>query len=231
MNSVQFESCFKSIAKSDLFSNIPLSSIAELLNISTLENWQKKTCFISKDAIHNKFHILISGKIKAYNYDFRNDRRFTLFLLKENDLFDVFSLVNKMEHNIHYEALKDSLVLSIPVFKMKQWAHKNPAIHTALTGYVLNRILVLENFINDVVIEDTFTRLTKLFIKYIDKPTKKFTMINDLSHDELAQLIGTTRAVLNRHIQVFKDNGIIEVSKNSTQLKDYNKLLNMANNL
>lgn len=231
MNSVQFESCFKSITKSDLFSNIPPSSIVELLNNSTLENWQKKTCFISKDVIHNKFHILISGKIKAYNYDFRNDRRFTLFLLKENDLFDVFSLENKMEHNIHYEALKDSLVLSIPVFKMKQWAQKNPAIHTALTQYVLNRILVLENFINDVVIEDTFTRLTKLFIKYIDKPTKKFTMINDLSHDELAQLIGTTRAVLNRHIQVFKDNGIIEVSRNSTQLKDYSKLLNMANNL
>ncbi|NNC50760.1 MAG: Crp/Fnr family transcriptional regulator [Flaviramulus sp.] len=229
MNSVQFESCFKSILKSDFFSDIPTRSINELLNNSALENWPKKTCFISNDNIQNKFHVLISGQIKAYNYDFKNDRRFTLFLLKENDLFDVFSLYKKIEHNIHYEALKDSLILSIPVYKMKQWVLKNPSINTGLMAYTLNRILVLENFINDVVLENTFTRLTKLFLKYLDKSTKKFTMINDLSHDELAQLIGTTRAVLNRHIQVFKDEGIIEVGRNSTQLKDYNKLLSMAN--
>jgi len=230
MNSVQFHSCFKSISKSDFFCDLPTSSINEFLNNGALEKWSKKTCFIYNDKILTKFHFLISGKIKAYNYDSKNDRRFTLFLLKDNDIFDVFPLFKKIQHDIHFEALQDSVVLSIPIYKMKQWILKNPSINNVLMNYTLNRILILENFINDVVLEDTFTRLTKLFLKHLNKSTKKFEMINDLSHDELAQLIGTTRAVLNRHIQVFKDKGIIEVGRNKTKLKDYNKLLCMANN-
>ena len=230
MNSVQFHSCFKSISKSAFFCDTPASSINELLNNSALETWHKKTCLVNNHQTLNKFHILISGKIKAYNYDSYNDRRFTLFLLKENDIFDVFSLYKKIKHDIHYEVLTDAVILSIPIYKMDQWIRKNPIINHVLMSYTLNRILDLENYINDVVLEDTFTRLTKLFLKHLNRTTKKFEMINDLSHDELAQLIGTTRAVLNRHIQTFKEKGIIEVGRNKTELKDYNKLLRMANN-
>jgi CRP/FNR family transcriptional regulator len=215
---------------SGFFCHTPASSINELLKNSALETWHKKTCLISNNQTLNKFHILISGKIKAYNYDAKNDRRLTLFLLKENDIFDVFSLYKKIRHDIHYEVLTDSVILSIPIFKMDQWIRKNPSMNHVLMSYTLNRILDLENYINDVVLEDTFTRLTKLFLKHLNRTTKKFEMINDLSHDELAQLIGTTRAVLNRHIQIFKDKGIIKVGRNKTELKDYNKLLRMANN-
>ena len=231
MNSVQFQNCLKCISVSDFFRDIPTSSINELINISALEKWSKKTCFINNYHIYNKFHVLISGKIKGYNYDSKNDRRFTLFLLKENDIFDVFSLFQKDKHDIHYEVLEDSIILSIPIYKMKQWILKNPSINNALMRLTLNRILILENYINDVVLEDTHTRLTKLFLRHLNKSTKKFETINNLSHDELAQLIGTTRAVLNRHIQTFKDQGIIEVSRNRTQLKDYDKLLRLENKL
>jgi CRP/FNR family transcriptional regulator len=112
---------------------------------------------------------------------------------------------------------------------MKQWIAKNPAMHGVFARIALDRILILENYINDVVFEDTFSRLAKLFVKHINKSTKKLEVINDLSHKELAQLIGTTRAVLNREIQKFKEEGIIEVSRNKTQIKDYQKLLSLAN--
>ena len=214
---------------SDFFRDIPTSSINELLNNSALENWSIKTCFNSNNKIVNKFHFLISGQIKVYNYDSKNDRRYTLCLLKENDVFDVFSLFNKDKHEIYYEVLKDSIILSIPIYKMKQWILKNPPINNVLIRYTLKRILILENYINDVVLEDTYTRLTKLFLNHLNKSTKKFEIINNLSHDELAQLIGTTRAVLNRHIQKFKEEGIIEVSRNRTVLIDYDKLLSMEN--
>ena len=231
MNSIQFDNCFKNLTTSVFFREIPANSINELLSNSALEKWPKKTCFLSNDKTFNKFHVLISGKIKGYNYDSKNDRSYTLFLLKENDIFDVFSLYKKNKHYIHYEVLNDSIILSIPIYKMKQWILKNPSINNGLMRITLNRILTLENYINDVVLEDTLTRLTKLFLKHSNKSTKQFEMINDLSHDELAQLIGTTRAVLNRHIQKFKEEGIIEVNRNQTILKNYDKLLSMANKL
>ena len=83
----------------------------------------------------------------------------------------------------------------------------------------------MEEFATDISLEDTSTRLAKLLIKHLNSKTCKIQLINDLSHNELAQLIGTTRAVINRHLQEFKKEGILKIERKSLEVTNLPLLL------
>lgn len=217
---------FKSICNNSLFKDVSLDSIDKLLEIAKPKIWPSKTSIIDINKSLYTFHIIIKGKIKAYNFDQKNNRQLTLFILSDNAVFDVCALINGCVHNIYYETLERTEVLAIPVFKMKKWMAENPKIINSLFGYIIDRIQVLEEFVINVGLEDTPTRLAKLLVKNLNPDSNRIELINDLSHRDIAQLIGTTRAVVNRHIQEFKKEGILKVERKSIEIIDLQLLFN-----
>ena len=89
----------------------------------------------------------------------------------------------------------------------------------------------LEEFVIDISLEDTPTRLANLLIKNMNTTSNKIELIDNLSHRELAQLIGTTRAVVNRHIQDFKNDGILKVERKYIEILNVKELLNKTNRI
>lgn len=68
---------------------------------------------------------------------------------------------------------------------------------------------------------------SKLIAKNIEKQGDKQTLklINNLSHEELASLIGTVRKLLNRNLQSLKKQGLIDVKRKEIFIKDSQNLL------
>ncbi len=204
---------YESLIESDLFKHVTHNSLNQLLEISAAQNWPKKTCILDTSHTLYTFHILITGKIKVYHFDSSNDRLLTLFLLQDNDVFDIFSLMGCGTHKVYYEALEKSEVLCIQVPKMKEWMKENPLVHKSFLAYTARKMNILERYIINVALEDIPTRLARLLYNNMDESSSQYNSICGLSHVELGALIGTTRAVVNRHIQNFKEEGILEVSR------------------
>lgn len=217
---------FLKLRKSSLFDKLPIPSILKLFDIGYIEQWPKKTCHFGDKNLH-KFHIILSGKIKVYNYNPENDRYFTLYILKANDMFDVLTLINGYTHNIYYESLNYSEVLCIPLPKMKVWLTQNPIFVKSILEFTLHKMNYLEEYVKEIIIDDTPTRFAKLLLKYHNKLTNKLEVINNLPHDELANLIGTTRAVLNRHIRTLKLSGVIRTNRKNIEICDMDKLIKL----
>ena len=72
---------------------------------------------------------------------------------------------------------------------------------------------------------DTWSRLVKLILRNFNKHTDELTLINNLSHDNLAKMIRSVRNVVNRHIQDLKNRKIVNVKRKSLEIKDIQKLL------
>lgn len=85
----------------------------------------------------------------------------------------------------------------------------------------------LEELATDVSIHDTLSRLARLILRHTnpDRP-QKLQFIHDFSHEELAKMIGSVRAVVNRHMQGLKKEGIVETGRNHLAVKDMHRLLN-----
>lgn len=224
LNSEEYEISKLIIKQNNIFSRLNEKKLDELLSIFKFEKWEKNTEIIGPNS-PKKFYIILSGKVKAYYVNLENNRELTIFLLSTHDIFDVISLLDKKERTINYTSLDNTVMLSAPINTVRMWVEKHPEINKTLLPYLGERMSFLEENLRDTVISDIPTRLAKLILRNIDNDLPEMNLINDLSHTELAKIIGSTRAVINRHLQEFKKNGLIDVQRKKITVLDVNKLL------
>lgn len=217
---------FETLIKNPLFKEVSPSSIQELLQLTNTRTCDHRTCVLDTRDVSHHFYIIIRGKIKVYVFDIKSDRQLTLTLLTPNDVFSVMSLFGGLKRKVYYETLDKTELLSIPLPEMKKWLMKNHNFSLSLMAYMAYKIQNLENSVTDIVMEDIPTRLAKLLYQNMNRDTGVVYHINDLSHDEIGALIGTTRSVVNRHINNFKEKGILEVGRSYMKITSVPDLKN-----
>lgn len=209
--------------------NLEEDDLSEFLKDLKEDVWPKNTCSTGKLHTSLNFNFIASGRIKVYQIEISTGREFTFFLLKKGDAFDILCLLDGRDHDVYYEAIDHVVLLSIPMFKMRKWIHKHPALNKNLLPYLSQRMRILEEYASNVTLIDTSTRLARLILKNINSESHELELINDLSNEEIASLIGSTRAVVNRHLQQFKNDGILSIGRQKVEIKDLDLLLEKAN--
>lgn len=215
----------QSLKKNFLLRELHEDKIKSLLEYLDEEKWPKHTCSINRNKSLSRFHFIISGRLKIYKIDPVTSREFTLFLLKQNDVFDILCLLDNGEHDVFYEALDEVSILSTPIDKMREWIRTYPEINRNLLPYLGTQIRIVEEYAANITLIDISTRLAKLILNHTNPTSKKLELINDLTNEELANMIGSTRAVVNRHLQEFKNDGILKLGRKRMQLEDLQLLL------
>ena len=208
-----------------IFRNVPDASIQELVQLSGHKHCEESTCILDPHRTAHHFFIIIRGKIKAYVYDVKSDRKLTLCLLSKNELFDLNALIGTSKPTLYYETLEATEMLYLPLTTMKEWLAKNPCLQPSLIDLLANQLKTLQELVTNIVMDDIGTRLAKLLYAHMVQETGKVRLINNISHDEIAAMIGTTRTVVNRQIQIFKSKGIIEVKRKHIQVANPDLLL------
>lgn len=221
---------FNLLRKHVLFETASNESISSLVANCNLKCLIKGENSIDKECTQYKFHFITKGKIKVFNLN-SFDKHFTLFILSTNDVFDVFTLINNHQHNVCYEILENLELLVVPINYLRNWLKNNPSTLTSFFKYTIQKFELLESHILDLGTNNLTTRLANLLLQYYNFQTRQIEYINDLTHDELAQLIGTTRAVLNHHIQELKKAGIIKVSRKHIEILNLQSLADRGQHL
>lgn len=228
-NNKQREKYSKTLRNNKLLKDLSEEKRIDILDNLEEENWPKNTCNIAITKPSSRFHFIISGRIKVYKVDPVTGREFTLFLLKENDVFDIISLLEELDHEVFYETLDKSVLLSMPMAVMRKWVIENPEINKNMLPYLGHQLKIMEDYASDITMIDISTRLAKLILNNINSESHQLELINDLSNEELANLIGSTRAVVNRHLQEFKNDGILYLGRQKVEIRNLELLLKKLN--
>ncbi|MBT8184958.1 MAG: Crp/Fnr family transcriptional regulator, partial [Eudoraea sp.] len=189
-----------SLRTSSFFRDSSSEAIQKLLLMMNSENWTTKN-FKSSSEVSSTFHFIVSGRLKVFKSNPDSGREHTVFVLSSGDVFDVLSLLDSKPHDVYWEALDALEVLIISMENMRHWINEFPEIHKSILYYLGNRMQQLMDVATDVTLHSTLVRLAGLLLKNINGETRKLELINNLPNDEIAGLIGTTRAVVSRHIQ------------------------------
>jgi len=221
----QFEYCKKTLKENPIFSNLSDPVLNALLEGLKLKKWEKDFEFYTTNDVNENFHIILSGRVKIFQINEETDREITVFLLQKHDVFDIISLLDQQKRSTNFKALDDAEILSVPMQVMRNWIDTYPEINKTLLPYLGKRMRMLEDSLTDNALTDIPTRLARLIARNINQSSKELQLINDLSHNEIASMIGSTRAVVNRHIQDFKKSGIIETTHKTTKIISLEKLL------
>ena len=173
------------------------------------------------------FYFIISGKIKIYDIDFETSKEQTLYMLTHGDMFDVVALLDKKPNQYISEVLEEAHIIQVPLVDVEQMILNDAKFRQYFYHYVAAQLKSMEDLAVSLSFYDVYQRVVQLFTRFTQTVDgeSQLRVIDNLSHDDLASMVGSVRKVLNRALQRLKKDGIIEVSRKNIHIKNFQKLL------
>ncbi len=194
------------------------------------ETWRKKTQS-SHQQLKNRFYIIIDGRVETIIINPNSGKSIAIAILGEGDAFDVVSLLDNKEHEPIAMAIDDMQLLSAPIDFVRQWLDDYRDFNHNFMPYLAQRMRIRESLITDLALYDTPTRLARLLLRYIECNTNDshhthhaIPLFHDLTHETLAQMLGSARQVVNKHLQALKQEGIINTEDHQWTIDDLDAL-------
>lgn len=225
-----YEHCAGVLKKSILFSGLDDPTLQIMLDIYRRETWPKGAHLPPRQTVE-LFTVIISGRVELTRINPETGRQITLFILEPGDAHDVITLLDSKEHDINPVALDPLETITAPIFKVRRWIETQPSFNRAFLPYLGEKVRALENLSADLALYETATRLAKLILSQAapDLPLpgdtgKRLPLINTLSDEAMARMIGSVRVIVNRHLQDFINLGLITTSRGQLMVQDLEKL-------
>ncbi len=220
----------KLITASDPFVSQPiLKEMTQVSQIPIIKH-QRKIILekgVSDFDTQTYFYFILSGKIKISQINFETSKEQILYLLSGGDMFDIGALLDGKSGEYLIEVMDRSEIVEVPIEDIRELLKSEPAFQRFFFPYVAKQLRTMEELAVDLSLYDVYQRIIRLFAKYVDDNANypKLKIIENLSHEEIASMVGSVRKVVNRTLQKLKKDGIIELSRKQIKLLDLQKLL------
>jgi CRP-like cAMP-binding protein len=226
-----FTPCLNALKRSSLFVGLNDETLVTMLADYRRETYPKGT-HLPLNQNSELFTVVIAGRLELRRTSPESGRQMTLFLMEPGDGFDVITLIEGKSHEIDAVAVDDAEVVTAPIPKVREWMKTHPDFNRGFLPYLGNRIRDLENLAADLVLSETVARLAKLILFEATphpfpregREPPKLPLINTLSDEAMARMIGSVRVVVNRHLQDFKRLGLIKKSRGRLIVTDLEEL-------
>ncbi len=206
--------------------SVDLELIASQLR---LQHWPRHQLVMTPEATINRYYVILSGRVKVSVQDPDSGRELILHLLRAGDGHDLIPLLDGKPHQVQALTLDSVEVVSAPLTTWRRWLADYPPLRQALLYYAARQLRELSLLAGDLALHDTSTRLAHLLLRNLaDTDTGDDHPLGDLVHEELAQLIGSVRIVVNRAINRFKHEGIIHTAAGQLRISNMERLLQKA---
>jgi CRP-like cAMP-binding protein len=218
------------LTRSPLFEGLDSVTLDNMMQDCRYETWRKKT-ESSSQQIENRFYVIIAGRVEIIKVNPDNGKVIALSILGEGDAFDVITLLDGQKHDPIAAALDDLQLLSVPINKARIWLDEYRDFNHNFMPYLAQSMRLHESLISDLALYDTPTRLARLLLRYIESNKHNshhehhaIPLFHDLTHETLAQMIGSARQVVNKHLQVLKQEGILKIDEHSWSIEKLDAL-------
>jgi CRP-like cAMP-binding protein len=211
------------------------TSLFEGLDVETLEA-MRASCSrvelaanetLQSDGGTEWFNILLGGRVKLMQNDPLSGRSFVTFLLERGDVFDLIPLLDGAPHVTMPVAVERTVLLRVPMAQARHWLEAYPAFNRALLRYMGIQMRKLEEFAGSVIFDDTATRLARIILRHA-RPAEgdgELLAMEGVSHELLAEMIGSVRSVVTTQLKKLKEEGHIVHSRGRIMVKDLEGLI------
>lgn len=215
-----------------LFHDLDLRTLEAMIPKFHYKRWEKNESAMDSGDTKEWFYIILSGRIKISRIDLQTGKELTLSLLAGGDVFDIVCLLDGRDHDVLATTLDDVEVIYTANETIRQWLNDHPEFNRAMYPYMGEQMRYLENLATNITFHDTITRLARLILHYAHRyeatAEYKVKLINDLSHEELANMIGTVRSVVSRHLSLLHKEKTLEKNRKEMIIQDCEKILEHA---
>jgi CRP-like cAMP-binding protein len=190
----------------------------------------KDTIFTPGDP-DDQLYFLLSGAVRLYKiYD--DYKEATTALLKDSGVFGKLNLVEGRWQDVFAEAVTDARVVSIQKASLERVIKSNPEFALRLFSSLSERLRQSDEVIESLLHREVSTRLATLLVNLAERFGEEgdADLLIDvrLTHQDLANMIASTREAVSKVMSEFQRYGVIETRNRKIAILDRGALTKRA---
>lgn len=210
-----------------IFAQLKDEFLQKIDDISIVRNYSKgKMIFMEGDRGEAFFYIK-SGLVKISKLS-SDGREHILHILNEGHVFAEVTLFSNSDYPATAEVLEEAEIGMIKNIALEKLIIEMPEISLELIKYLNKRLIEAQNKVRNLALYDTFGRTAQALVKLAEDYGKKTStgieLDLNISRQELANMVGTTRETVIRVLSAFKKEMSIELDKSSIIIRDIEKV-------
>jgi CRP-like cAMP-binding protein len=220
------------VKQANIFADLPTKLIEDFQQEFQLDEWQKGDYFNSQ-LLTQRFYVLLEGSVEIKQSNPETGREATVDMLYAGDCFDLIVLLDNQPHEVIVSPLTKVKLLSVKLATMRDWLWTYPEFNQQFMPYLAQKMREKEQQASSLVLHDVTTRLSRIILEHISK-IKFYTgaksqehqhhLVNGLNDETLARMSGSVRQVINKQLQLWKKQDIIDKKRNQLVIKDLEAL-------
>ncbi len=189
----------------------------------TTQRYERGATVASPDALTERMYVLMSGKVNLICTN-NEGRRLVIATLEPGAVFGEGALDSGStitDPNVFAEAVDDVAVWVIPSGEARNMTMQYPILGWGLLQTYGLRLLQVENSLEDVAYKKLPERLATLLVELDEDGTG---VIKGVSHQALADRLGTYRETVSAILRDFKRQGLVELGYRRIRIVDVEEL-------
>jgi CRP/FNR family transcriptional regulator len=210
-----------------IFSQLKEEFLQKIDSISIMRGYTKGRIIFMEGEPGEAFYYIKSGLVKISKVS-SDGREHILHILNEGHVFAEVTLFNNTFYPATAEVLEEAQIGMIKNNDLEKLIIETPEISLELIKYLNNRLVEAQNKVRNLALYDTFGRTAQALVKLAEDYGRKTALGIELdlniSRQELANIVGTTRETVIRVLAAFKKEKSIELDKSNIIIKDIDKV-------
>jgi CRP/FNR family transcriptional regulator len=219
------------VAPSNFLAQLDARDAAGLRAIATVHHYNKGDFVFHSGAPGNNVYFLRSGKIKIHQLS-PVGREVILWFCFAGEIFGLAEVARGGGRAVNAQACEASEVLAVSQDKFTEFLDHHPQVAKLSMQVLSARLRVLGEMFVNLVADDVNTRIGKLILRlsarYGTRVGKEVFLNIPLTHQEIADMVGTSRQTVTSTLSALKRQGVLSIDNHRIHIESEELLNELA---
>lgn len=203
------------LRSADLFQDLPQADVERIEQMAVMSQCRQGQIVYSPGETREALFLLKRGRIEIYRLS-EDGKRLLVSNVQAGMAFGDMALTGQGMHGSYAEAVEDCMICVMSRADVEALVQQYPAVAVRIIRMLSDRITDLEERLDESALRDIPSRVAAALLRAAqqDGPSVRMT------HQQLAELVGTHRETVTRTLGEFRDRGMIRLARGHIDLID-----------
>ena len=209
------------LSDTELFRDLSPRDMSELERVTTLTNVPRGRVFYRPEDPGERLFLVRQGRVQLYRIS-PEGKKLVIATLGAGALFGEMALLGQQMHNTFAEAMEDCSIMVMSRTDLERLMLNDPMIGRRILALTRQRLSDAESRLEDMAFKGIPARLASLLLRLA--AAQDGETITGLTHQDLAETIGTYRETATQVLNDLKTEGLIEIGRKRITICDAARL-------
>ena len=207
----------------EFFSTLSSSDQRDLFALGEKRGFEKDEMIFHVGSPSDDIYILLDGRVKIYELS-RDGKELILWFCFPGELFGLAEVVKRKFREVNAQACSHVEILVIKHADFERFLYGHPAVAMNVISLLSSRLRELSDVLLNLASDDVTSRVIKLITRLSARYGKPFEngiyLDIPLTHQEMADMIGTSRQTVTTVLGNLRRKGILRTEQRNIYIQN-----------